>query len=73
MKSFDPLDQLLTPRYPAMSSAKLASLFIAAAQKALGVQLPFARHVEQLETIKTELESSKTPTSCSASDGHGLH
>lgn len=63
MTPIDSLDQILTPRYPAMASAKLAGHFIAAAQKALGTRLPFAEHVKALDRIREDLKSAAKQSS----------
>lgn len=60
MTPIESLEQILTPRYPAMASAKLAGHFIAAAQKALGAQLPFAEHVKTLGRIREDIKAAST-------------
>ena len=60
MKNSSPLEQLLTPRYPALSNRKLAGLFIKEAIKVLGKDHATAPHVKSLESVCTALDADET-------------
>lgn len=59
MKPDIKLDQLLCPRYPAMASLRLASLFVDAAMKALGGNEAFEKHKEKLNQIRIEIDAQR--------------